>query len=780
MYRLLFILVLLPALVFGQKYTVSGYVRDKNSGEDMPAANVYVKELSKGTTTNTYGFFSLSLPKGEYTLQVSYIGYNDFSKKITLDKDIKMNVTIVSSAILTKEVVVSSERQDKNIESIEISTVKMPVEQIKSLPAFLGEVDILKAIQLLPGVQSSGEGNTGFYVRGGGPDQNLIILDDAVVYNSGHLFGFFSVFNADAVKDVNLIKGGMPAQYGGRLSSVLDIGMKEGNNQTCHYDGGIGVISSRLTVQGPIKKDTSSFIISGRRTYIDVLVKPFIKENLKGTGYYFYDFNTKLNYRFSDKDRLFLSGYFGRDVFSYKNKEDGFFIRIPWGNATGSLRWNHLFSNKLFLNTTATVSTYKFSFEAEQQDFEFKMFSGVNDYSLKSDFNWIPGVLHNVKFGLHYVYHIFTPNGATARIGETEFDTGEIIKYHSHDVAAYVNEEYDLTENLKLNAGLRATYFMHTGPFTRYIKGSKGLNEDTLEYDAGTNLADYKHIEPRFSVRYILSKSSSLKAAYTQNYQYIHMASLSSSMLPTDVWMPCTELIKPQFSTQYAMGYFRNFKDNIFETSVEAYYKDMKNLIEYKENTTSEDDVGDNPDNNFTFGNGYSYGVELFLKKRTGNLTGWIGYTWSHTRRKFTEINHGIEFPAKYDRRHDVSFVATYDFNEKWQASAVWVYATGNATTLPVARYFIDGRLQVIYSDRNSFRMASYHRADISVTYTPQTDKRWKSSWNFSVYNLYNRYNPYFIYFDSDMELEKLSIITKAKQVSLFSILPSITYNFNF
>lgn len=780
MYRAVLILLFFPTLLFGQKFTVSGYVRDKATGEDMPVASVYVKELAKGTTSNTYGFFSLNLPKGEYTLQITYIGYKEFSKKITLDKDIKINVPLESASIVTKEVTVTGEKQDNNVQSIDISTVKMPVEQIKSLPAFMGEVDILKSIQLLPGVQSSGEGNSGFYVRGGGPDQNLIILDDAVVYNAGHLFGFFSVFNADAVKDVSLIKGGMPAQYGGCLSSVLDITMKEGNNQQFKYDGGIGIISSRFTAQGPIKKDTSSFIVSARRTYIDVFVKPFVKDNLKGTGYYFYDLNTKINYRFSDKDRLFLSGYFGRDVFSYRNKNDGFFIRIPWGNATGSLRWNHLFSSKLFLNTTACISDYKFSFEAEQESFEFKMFSGVNDYSLKNDFNWIPDVRHNVKFGLQYFYHIYTPNGATARIGETEFDTGEIIMYHSHDFAAYINDEFDLTEKIKLNGGVRATYFAHVGPFTRYIVGNKGINIDTIKYSTGTNLADYQHIEPRLSLRYVIDKNSSIKAAYTQNYQYVHMASLSSSMLPTDVWMPCTELIRPQFSTQYAMGYFRNFKDNVFETSVEVYYKDMKNLIEYKENLTAESDVGTNPDNNFAFGNGYSYGAEFFFKKRTGKLTGWIGYTWSHTRRKFPDINNSVEFPAKYDRRHDISFIAQYDFNDEWQAAAVWVYATGNATTLPVARYLIDGRLQVIYGDRNSFRMADYHRADISVTYTPKTDKKWKSSWNFSVYNVYNRYNPYFIYFSSDVKLEELSIITKAKQVSLFSILPSITYNFSF
>jgi hypothetical protein len=592
--------------------------------------------------------------------------------------------------------------------------------------------------------------------------------------------GFFSVFNADAVKDVNLIKGGMPAQYGGRLSSVLDITMKDGNNQNYHVDGGIGVISSRLTVQGPLKKDTSSFIISGRRTYIDVLMKPFVKENLRGTGYYFYDLNTKLNYRFSDKDRLMLSGYFGRDVFSFKNKEDGFFIRIPWGNATGSMRWNHLFSNKLFLNTTATVSDYRFNFEAEQEDFEFIMFSGVQDYSLKSDFNWMPSVRHNVKFGINYMYHIFTPSGATARIGETVFNSGDIIKYHAHESAIYINDEFEWTEKLKLSGGLRGSYFAHVGPFLRYVKNDSGEKIDSVKYGSGDIIANFKHLEPRFSVRYIVNKTSSLKAAFTQNYQYVHMASLSSSMLPTDIWVPCTEVIEPQFSTQYAVGYFKNFKENIFETSVEAYYKDMQHMIEYKEGATSDDDVGDNPDNNFTFGNGYSYGVELFLKKKLGKTNGWIGYTWSRTFRNFPEINLGEEFPAKYDRRHDLSVVLSHKFNDQWEATAVFVYASGNTTTLPIARYFIDGRIVNEYGARNSFRMPAYHRADISVTYTPKTEKKYKSSWNFSVYNLYNRYNPYFIYFDTNIELDKYLIETKAKQVSLFSILPSITYNFNF
>ncbi len=771
----------LNGYVIAQKYTISGYVREKKSGEDMIGANVYVKELSKGTITNNYGFFSLTLPKGEYNLMVSYIGYKNFTKKITLDKDISFNLPLEEDVIVSNEVVVTGERTNKNVESIEMSTFKLPIDKIKSIPAFMGEVDVLKTIQLLPGVSSGGEGNAGFYVRGGGPDQNLILLDDAVVYSASHLFGFFSVFNADAVKDVNLIKGGMPAQYGGRLSSVLDITMKEGNNQKMQIDGGVGVIASRLTIQGPLKKDTCSYIISARRTYADVLMKPFIKENLKGTGYYFYDINTKINYRFSNRDRLFLSGYFGRDVFSYKNKKDGFSMRFPWGNTTTALRWNHLFSDKLFLNNTFTFSDYNFEFQGEMSDFEFKMLSGVRDFSLKSDFTYIPNVLHNVKFGINYIYHIFTPSSATARIGNTNFDTGETIKYYANDFAAYISDEYDINEYFKLSVGLRGTLFQQIGPFTRYHTDEFGKNTDTTYYKRGDVLATYKHAEPRLSARYELNKNSSLKASYTQNYQYIHLASMSASTLPTDLWIPCTQIIKPQFATQYAIGFFKNLKKDMFETSVEIYYKDIKNMIDYKEGATSDDNMGNNPDNNFTFGSGKSYGVEFFFKKRLGKITGWVGYTLAKTTKLFKEINNGQEYPAKYDRRHDLSVTCTYDINDKWSVGAVFVYATGDATTLPSSMYIIEGRIVNEYMARNSYRLPSYHRADISINYDfPNKRKKWDTSLNFSVYNLYNRYNPYMIYFASDVDLENLKISTSAKQISLFSILPALTFNFKF
>ncbi|HBF88229.1 MAG TPA: TonB-dependent receptor [Bacteroidales bacterium] len=778
---LLITLTAICSVLFAQKYTISGYVREKSSGEDLIGANIYAKEISKGTTSNQYGFYSLSLEKGKYSIVYSFIGYDDFVEIITLDKDIKKNIELSSSVITTKEVVVAADRIE-NIESTQMGQVRLPIEKVKVIPAFLGEIDVLKTIQLLPGVKSGGEGSSGFYVRGGGPDQNLILLDDATVYNASHLFGFFSVFNADAVKDINLIKGGMPAQYGGRLSSVLDITMKDGNNKKYEVDGGIGVISSRLTVQGPIKKDTSSFIVSARRTYIDILVDPFIKKTAKakGSGYYFYDLNAKASYRFSDKDRLFISGYYGRDVFTFKNKEAGFDVQIPWGNGISALRWNHLFSDKLFLNTTATFSSYKFNFEASDEDYEFNMFSGITDYSIKSDFNYLPSVRHNLKFGISYIKHVFVPSSATAKINETSFDTGEIIKQHARDAAIYINEDFDVNEKLKISGGIRGTFFQQVGPFTRFVKDEYDKTIDTLYFDKGDNVKWYKHLEPRFSLRYSINMTSSIKASFTQNYQYIHLATISSASMPTDLWIPSSEIVQPQYGVQYALGYFRNFKNDMFETSIEVYYKELENQIEYKDGANPMNTFGDNSDNFFAFGSGQSYGLELFLKKRLGKTTGWIGYTWSKTYRTFENLNNGESFPAKYDRRHDISFIATHELNEKWVFAMVFVYSTGNALTLPEGKYYINGMLANQYGKINSYRMAPYHRLDLSATYYVKKNKKIESSWNFAVFNAYNRYNPYFIYFVTEGTLAEGNLETKAKQVSLFPILPSITWNFKF
>jgi len=798
-----------------QKFTISGYVKDASNGEYSIGANVYIKELLKGGNTNQYGFYSITVEKGTYHLVVSYVGYSDFLKEIKLDKDIRLNVDLKPKVINAKEVEITAEKSDKNVSSTNVGSVKLDMEEIKKIPAFLGEVDVLKTIQLLPGVKSAGEGNAGFYVRGGGPDQNLILLDEAVVYNASHLLGFFSVFNGDAVKSVDLIKGGMPAQYGGRLASVLDISMKEGNNKAYHAQGGIGLISSRLTIEGPIKKDTGSFIISARRTYIDVLARPFAKpgSSLKHSGYYFYDLNAKVNYRLSDKDRIFASGYFGRDVMTFKDNAGGFSMNTQWGNSTGVVRWNHLFNDKLFVNTSAILSDYNFTFGVGQSGFELKLFTGIRDWNAKVDFGYYPTIRHEIKFGANYVFHTFTPFSASAKQGAVTFDIKNTAKQYAHEAAFYLSDDFDVTDKLKIHAGLRYSYFIQVGPFDRYLKDPiTGQTTQTVHYTKNEKVKQYSGPEPRFNVRYELNTKSSIKASYTYNLQYIHLASLSAVTLPIDTWVPCSERVQPQKGNQVSLGYFRNFKDNTFETSVEIYYKDLQNQIEYKDGTIPGNDIGDNADNSFVFGKGHAYGAEFFVKKRIGKFNGWLGYTLSYTKRTFPDLNQGKEFYAKYDRRHDVSVVLSYDLSKKWTFSAIWVYSTGNAINVPISYYVIDGNITYEYGDRNSFRMPAYHRLDFSTTYTPDRKKHierrkqriikrfgladkvsvedvkiptklfrdYETSWNFSVFNVYNRHNPYIVYFANEGSITDGSLHITAKSVYLFPILPSVTWNFKF
>ena len=774
-----FLMIFSNGIFSQEKYTLSGYIKEAQSGEYLIGANIFLKETFQGVTTNQYGFYSITVNKGVYDVDFSFLGLKSVSKRIDLSKDLRINISLENMSIITDEVIVESEA-DKNIQSTEMSQVKVNVKTIKQLPAVMGEVDVLKTIQLLPGVQSSGEGNSGFYVRGGGPDQNLVLLDEATVYNASHLFGFFSVFNADAIKDINLIKGGMPAQYGGRLASVLDISMKEGNNQKFEVDGGIGLISSRLTIQGPIKKDTSSFIISARRTYIDAILNPLISDSssIKGSGYYFFDLTSKINYKISDKDRLFLSGYFGRDVFTFRNSKRGFKFDIPWGNATASFRWNHLFNDKLFVNTSIIFSDYQFSFGAEQgaeeSVFEFKLNSSIRDWNTKIDFSYMPNYSHKIKFGSQFTYHTFVPGSVSGRAGETIFEPENIFKQRSNEAALYISDDIKLTDNFSAHLGLRYSSF-HYGDninINSFLK--KEITLDTSNV--------YRNIEPRISLRYTLNKSTSIKSSYTENYQYIHLASTSSVSLPTDLWVPSSSKIKPLFGQQIAFGLFKNFKQNTWETSIEGYYKKMNNLIEYKEGVFPEDNTNTNQDDGFTFGDGYSYGLEFFIKKTKGKTTGWVGYTISKTNRNFNELNSGLEFPAKYDRTHDLSVTMSHEINKKWFVSAIFVYATGNTFTPPLERYVLDGYIITEFADRNSYRMIPYHRLDVSATYTRNKWKKFNSSWNFGIYNVYNRKNPYFVYFDYDGEgsLVEGGLDPKAYQVSLFPMIPSITWNFNF
>ena len=787
-------------IFYGQQYTLSGYIKDAKTGEALVGASVFIENNAKGTSTNVYGFYSITISSQLTIVRYSYIGYNQIEKSIDLNKDLRLNIELSEKQDVLDEVIIESKQSDQNTQSTQMGKIELSMDKVKTIPAFMGEVDILKTIQFLPGVSSGGEGNTGFYVRGGGPDQNLILLDEATVYNASHLFGFFSVFNADAIKNVSLTKGGMPSNYGGRLSSVLDITMKDGNYKSFQADGGIGLIASRLTLQGPIKEDTASYIISGRRTYIDVLTEPFIPDtsSFKGSGYFFYDLTAKLNWRLSDKDRLYLSSYFGRDVFTFNNQDLDFIFNVPWGNATASLRWNHLFSDKIFVNTTAVFTDYNFAFEGGSSSFNFKLASGIRDYNLKQDYTYYHSSLHNFKFGWNYTFHRFIPSSLSASSGDVEFDTQDDVKVFGNESAIYLLDEWNINESLKINLGFRLSMYQHIGPFTRYFKNpNSGVTDSTREYSNFQTIKTYFGPEPRFSARYLLPDQSSFKIGFAHNYQYIHLASISSVSLPTDLWFPSTEIVKPQIGTQYSLGYFKNFSENKYETSIELYYKDLRNLIEYKENSFPEDNLNNNVDNQLTFGNGYSYGAEFFLKKRMGNFNGWIGYTYSKTMRKFDEIDNGDWFPAKYDRRNDLSVVAQYQINDRVNIGAVFVYATGNSLSLPERRWFSleENRIITVWSKRNQYRLDPYHRLDISITIdskpfkevfnkktnkSERIEKKVVSSWNISVYNLYNRANPYFIFFDYSGDPLEGTAEFGASQVSLFPILPSITWNFKF
>ena len=801
----LFRRTLLSALLFAvalsaiaQRDSVSGYVTDSATGEALIGATVFIQELNKGVPSNNYGYYSATLEACTYTLVVKYMGYADMKRRVDLTADRKVNLKLSTVVQVMKAVEVEGERSKSQTETTDMGRMDVDVTKLQTLPALLGEVDILKAIQYLPGVKSNGEGNSGFYVRGGGPDQNLILLDEATVYNASHLFGFFSVFNADAVKDIELIKGGMPAYYGGRTSSVLAITMKDGNDKEFHGQGGIGVISSRLTLEGPIVKEKSSFIVSARRTYIDVLTKPFINKESKfaGSGYYFYDLNAKANYRLSDKDRFFLSGYFGRDVFNLSGNQPGSpNFKIPWGNATVSGRWNHVFGPKLFLNTTAIFSDYKFSFSGNQDQFGFKLSSGIRDYGLKVDFNQYPNIRHNVRYGFQYTYHIYTPSTVAVNSGDVDFNIDTPSKLNAHEAAVYVQDDFDVTDRFRINAGLRFSWFAHVGPFREYITNDVGENIGTTNYGSGDIIKQYSGLEPRLSMRYTINKKNSVKASFNRNLQYVHLASFSSIGLPTDTWIPSGKNVKPQEAVQYALGWFRDLKERKYEGSIELYYKDMANQIEYAEGASPESGGNANYDKALVFGKGWSYGAEFFLKRRLGKLTGWVGYTWSKTERKFPDIDNGEAFPSRWDRRHDMSVVAGYELNDRWTFGGTFVYSTGQAATLPVQRYFIEGRLVSQYTQRNGFRMAPYHRLDIAATLKNKpvkqvkdkttgevttVQRKYRSSWTFSVYNVYNRKNPYFIYFATEGESGLSGLQLTAKQVSLFSILPSITWNFEF
>ncbi|MGE8241088.1 MAG: TonB-dependent receptor [Sphingobacterium sp.] len=750
-----------------QSKSISGFIRDSISGENIIGALVRNDTEKKSTASNKYGFFSLSLRGEEAFLEVSSMGYRTKVLPVQIGKDSTYIVQLVPEENQLAEVVVTGNRR-KSIKDLTPGLTQFSPKEIEKVPVLFGEKDILKTIQLFPGVTSGGEGSSNFYVRGGGGDQNLILLDEAPVYNSSHLFGFFSTFNSDAIKDVNFYKGGVPAQYGGKISSVMEITTLDGNNQHFNVEGGLGLIASRLKVEGPIQKGKSSFMISGRRTYADLFLKLSSDENIKKSALFFYDLNAKLNYRINDKNTLYLSGYFGKDAMAYHDLFD-----FNWGNATGTMRWNHVWSNRLFSNTTLIFSKFNYQVKIED-DNNFKIRSDIFNYNFKQDFQYSLSDSHNLKFGLQAALQEIRP--ASIEAGEdSKVNSLHIQERKGLDIAAYISDDWAINDKFKFNYGVRATAYAALGPGMFYTYDNAGEAVDSTYVGSGEMGKKYVYLEPRLSLNYALNELTTLKASYNTNVQYLHQLSNTTSSLPTDQYVLSNNTIKPQLSTQYSLGYFRNFASNRYEFSVEGYYRDLKNQIDYRNGADLQ--ANELLDGELLFGKGRAYGVEWFIKKRLGRLSGWISYTLSKSERQFDQINDGQWFNARQDKSHNIAVVAQYQLNPRWNLSANFVYYTGDAVTMPAGKYFVDDRTIFYYDKRNGQRMPAYHRLDLAATYDIKRTKNTYSSLSFGIYNAYNRKNAYLIDF---REKEGQSNVTEIYRIALFGTIPSITWNFKF
>ena len=770
---LVLITILLTALsAFAQKsYTVSGLVKDASTGETLIGASVKIKEIPQaGIATNSYGFYSISAPQGTYTLIVTYIGYETVSQPVTLSQSLTLDIALSEKNEL-KEVVISSNKPNNdNVTSPQMGTEKLNMAQINNVPVIFGEKDILKTITLMPGIKSAGEGNTGFYVRGGAPDQNLILLDEAPVYNASHLLGFFSTFNSDAIKDVTIFKGGMPAEYGGRLSSVLDIKMLDGNNKGYAVEGGLGLISSRIKVEGPIVQDKGSFMISARRTYLDLLLKASKDTTISGSSIYFYDLNAKANYHFDDKNTIYLSGYFGKDVLGLKNT-----FGTNWGNSTGTIRFNHVFNNKLFSNTSLIFSNYNYTVQSFETNDDFKATSQITDLNFKEDLQYSASNSHTIKFGVNVLHHDIAPSNITSSLSSSIGDKSVEQRYGLEN-AAYLSDDWRASDKLTILYGLRLSDMMLLGPgtFNTYDAGGNILTSAT--YGAGAVVKNYINLEPRFSASYQLNDENSIKASYNRNTQNIHLLNNSTSITPTLLYVQSDNNIKPEIADQVSTGWFKNFKDNTYEFSAEIYYKWLQNQIDYKDGAQLI--ANQNVESQLTYGSGRAYGLELFLKKKYGDFNGWIGYTLSRVEDKFATINNGNYFPATQDRTHDLSVVGIYKISKRWTLSSDFVYSTGNAITYPTGKYEIGGLSTFSYSERNGYREPANNRLDIGATLEGKEHKNYHSSWTFSIYNLYGHWDPYTITFEDSKTVPNA---TQAVETSIFPTpVPSITWNFKF
>ncbi len=778
--------MLCTSLVFSQKFTISGYIEDASSKEKLIAANVFDAKSGKGAVTNTYGFYSLTIDADSVYLSGSYIGYNAVEHRFLLKSDTTINF-LLSDDIALATVEVTAERGNKIEEKTQMSQMEVPVEQIKKLPSLLGEVDVFKVLQLLPGVQSGGEGTSGLYVRGGSPDQNLVLLDGVPVYNVSHVLGIFSVFNADAIKNVTLTKGGFPARYGGRLSSVIEINMKEGNMEEFEGEGSVGIVSSKLTLQGPIAKGKTSFLVSGRRTYADLVAGPFIKkfqDDIDKFKLNFYDLNAKIQHKFNDKHRLFLSGYSGQDVFNiqYTEEDEVYGGGLDWDNKIAALRWNWQLNPRLFSNTTLTYSRYTFNVGSEYQEkfgdmpetFSSKYKSGIEDFSAKIDFDFIPTPDHYIRFGASATHHTYSPGALALKIEVAGANLDTLIG--SADETAieydlYVEDDFSIGP-LKANVGLHASGF-----------------------DVNDKL--YTSLQPRVGLNLLLPRDVALKASYASMVQYINLLTSEALALPADLWVPSTDRIEPQRSWQVALGAAKTINDE-YEVSLEGFYKEMKNVVSYKEGASFLSGFNDDWQDKVTQGDGQAYGLEFFLQKKKGKTTGWIGYTLSYNWRQFDEINGGRRYPFRYDRRHDASLTVSHQFTDRISASLAWVYGTGNAFTLPRYRYPVTpqetytwggttyvfpGQEVTVTGEKNSFRMSNYHRLDVSVDFTKKK-KRFERKWTIGAYNAYNHVNPYFVLATNDAQYndqgEFIGSERVVKEFGILPIIPAVSYSFKF
>jgi hypothetical protein len=768
----LLLVILFPLALYAQpkrNYSISGTIKDKKSGETLSGASVgFLGHPRLGVLTNSYGFYSITLEEGRYAVIISFSGYATDTIDLDLRQNVVLNQNLLPGGGTLQEVVVSG-RKATSLLKTPPGAQRLAISDIKDMPVLLGEKDVLKTIQMLPGIKSAGDGKSGFYVRGGGIDQNLILLDEATVYNPSHLLGFFSVFNSDALKDINLYKGGMPASYGGRLASVEDIKMKDGNDQKLSGSGGIGLIASRLNLEGPIVRDKGSFIISGRRSYVDLFTPLASDTNVKHSRLYFYDVNLKTNYTLDAHNRLFLSGYFGKDVLSMRYKNG-----VDWGNQTATFRWNHIFNSRIFSNTSLIYSNYNYNVRVSSLGSNVYVTSGIMDYHFKEDINYYLNPHNKLDIGLDMTYHITQPGQATST-NTSKFNNITLEKKYALESAIYASHEWSPTRDLKFTYGVRLTELTVLGPGNAYTYDKAGNILTQTWYSGGKAIVTYWNPEPRFAASWQLANVSSVKIAYDRTVQNIHLLNNSTTASPTNVYLPTSNIVKPEISDQISGGYYSYFNDRMYEFSSEVYYKTMQNQIDYKNGVNL---VGNNNvEAGLLFGKGRGYGWENYLRKTTGRLTGWISYTLSKTERQIPGINNGNWYPAPQDQTHSLSIVGVYKYNRKWTFSADFVYSTGNPTTWPSGKYPVDGAPVYYYAARNDYRLPAYQRLDLGATLQLKKTARFESDLNFSVYNAYGYRNPYTIDFQKD---PKNALLTQVQQTTLFTFVPSITYNFKF